>query len=95
MKPESIKDVLDKIFPEIKTRKDRGILEIWGQIAGKQTARHTKPAAFKEGILVVNVDSAIWLYELNLRKPILLQRLKKDGLRQPLKELRFRIGTIS
>lgn len=95
MQPEPVKEIVARIFQNIQAKEGQegNVLEIWRAVAGKHISRHTKPVAFREGALVVNVDRASWLYEVTLCKPLLMRRLKKRlSPRQPLRELRFRIG---
>jgi len=49
--------------------------------------RHAKCVALRNGVLTVNVDSSVWLYQLNLKKEILLKKLS-------LKNIYFRIGEV-
>ncbi len=96
MNPDSVKDIIEQVFQEIKKKNTprAGIVDIWGEVAGKKVVRHTKPVAFKAGILIINVDSTSWLYELNVCKALLIRKMKKRLLDRPLKELRFRIGAV-
>ena len=49
--------------------------------------RHVKCSVLKNGVLTVNVDSSVWLYQLSFKKEDLL---KKIGI----KDIRFRIGDL-
>ena len=49
--------------------------------------RHVKCSVLKNGVLTVNVDSSVWLYQLSFKKEDLL---KKIGI----KDIRFRIGEV-
>lgn len=70
------------------------IAKIWGEIAGKKAASHTKPASLRKKRLVINVDGSSWLYELTLKKRELLAELKKRLGGDKIEELQFRIGEL-
>lgn len=93
----SIKNVLSDVIQNMsggkKTKIDL-IKEAFKAAAGKDARDHAAPAAFKSKRLIVNVDSSVWMYELNLRKQAinkeLNERLKKDGI--IINEIMLRIG---
>jgi len=93
MRPELVKNVVEKILLEIEEKKNQegDILKIWKEVVGERIFRHTKLISFKNGELLVNVDLPTRFYELNIYKPFLLRRLRKKLF---LRELRFRIGAI-
>jgi len=97
MQPEKVNTVLAKIFQEIEEKKSKegSILETWEKVAGKGIARHSRPISLQGGTLIINVDRSAWLYELNLCRPLLMRRLKKELSHwTDLRELRFRIGSV-
>lgn len=58
----------------------------------KRELRHIKVNYFKGGVLGLYVDSASWLYSLNLHKQDLLNKLSSKT--KAIKDIRFRIGEI-
>ena len=96
MKPDSVGNIVAQVLEEIKKKKGKevNIVDAWKEVAGRKTLRHTRPATFKAGVLVVDVESASWLYELNISKPHLLRKMKKKFSDGSLRELRFRLGAI-
>ncbi len=45
---------------------------IWRRITGKNIERCTRPVAFKKGILFIEVEDSVWLYQLTLLKEKLI-----------------------
>jgi len=54
--------------------------------------KHLSFSALKKGTLHIKVDSATWLYYLNLRKQLLLDKLA--GQSAGVKDIHFSIGDI-
>ncbi|MFA4943346.1 MAG: DUF721 domain-containing protein [Lentisphaeria bacterium] len=64
----------------------------WATLVGPEVARQTRPAAFRDGQLFVEVANATWLYVLEtMHKPLILKRLQaaSDGA---IRDLRFLAG---
>lgn len=49
--------------------------EVWQRLVGEEAARHSWPTRLVRAGLTVEVENSGWLYELNLRKPDLLEGL--------------------
>lgn len=58
----------------------------------KRELSHIKINYFKKGILNINVDSSIWIYQLSLKKNALLIELRNDIAE--IKDINFRLGKI-
>ena len=56
----------------------------------KKEIRHIKFNYFKKGVLNIAVDSSGWLYQLSLKKDVLLAGLRRDL--KDIKDIRFRLG---
>ena len=94
--PMSIADVMAKVL-EQKGMSARiaqvGAIDDWAQVVGAQIASVTEPLSVTaDGVLWVRVTTAAWMNELSLLAPTLLQRLNAVPGRQPVKQLRFRLG---
>jgi len=87
--------VLKRVLSSLKKKgryTEEDIALFWEKAAGSKAAGHTKPAAFKGGRLVVNVDGSSWLYELTLKKRDILKKFNDQLKGKKIKEIRFRIG---
>ena len=92
---ERIKDVIKNVITEIspeRRQKQQDVLKLWQEMLGKEAFKHTKLIGFKNHKLLVNVDSSVWMFQLNLKRSYLLARL-----REALKDLEgiiFRMGSV-
>ncbi len=62
------------------------------KILTKKELRHAWFNYFKKGILYISVDSSSWLYQLNLEKQGLLDKLSQK--RAAIKDIRFSLGDL-
>jgi hypothetical protein len=90
---QSINPVLDTIF------RDLGISERikldtlsrrWSDIFSGPLAEHTGPLDLKEGMLVIAVDSPVWLQHLKFMKKDIIEKLKGHGV----KDIKLKHGSI-
>lgn len=91
---EQIKDTLVTVFQGLMDKK-AGITgpdpqEALKKILTKKEYGHIKFNYFKKGILGLSIDSSSWLYNFNLKKETMLQRIKKEL--PDIKDIRLRIG---
>ncbi|MDN3495074.1 DciA family protein [Planococcus sp. APC 4015] len=47
----------------------------WDEVAGADTAQHTRPVAFQEGTLTVQADSTAWAKQLQLMRAHILSEI--------------------
>ena len=47
----------------------------WGEVAGDETAQHTRPVALSEGLLTVQCDSTAWAKQLQLMRAHILTEI--------------------
>jgi len=91
---EGLKGVIEKS----RTFADLDLLQVWRlwpQVVGADVAEHARPAAFRNGRLVVFVDSTVWSQELQFFKGQIIEQIN-DNLGQPvLREIRFQVGRVS
>lgn len=63
----------------------------WNKIFEKTLSSHMAPSKLSEGELLLNVDSPIWIQQLNFCKKDLLTKLGPYGVQG----IRFRLGRIT
>ncbi|MDY0908093.1 DUF721 domain-containing protein [Microbacterium sp. CFBP9034] len=51
------------------------VVHAWSDVAGEDTARHTRPVAFSEGTLTVQADSTAWAKQLQLMRAHILSEI--------------------
>lgn len=62
----------------------------WNELFGPPLCLHLYPISMRDGELIVNVDSTLWLQEASLQKKNILKNLTPFGL----KDVRFRLGRV-
>jgi hypothetical protein len=95
--PTPIKDILQKNLVGANGGKNRPVFEeeikrAWEKAAGKRAGSHSSPAGIKKGLFLVNVDSPIWIYQLNIKKDKIETRLNKLLKQDNLLRVRLRAG---
>ncbi len=64
--------------------------EVWHEILSEPLNLHTCPCDLKNGELLINVDSPVWLQQLKFLQPMIIQKL---GC-YPVKSVRLRLGRV-
>ncbi len=67
---------------------------IWDQTVGPQIAARARPLRLRDGVLEVRVEQAVWMQQLQLMKPKILERLNQRLEGAELKDIYLRRGRI-
>lgn len=62
----------------------------WQQLFNTPISLHMSPASLKEGELLINVDSPVWLQQINFYKADIIKKLSPFGIGT----VRFRLGRV-
>lgn len=92
---EAIKNTIGKIMVSLDAKKNSTSNDLdflLKKLLTKKELRHIKINYFSGGVLNVLVDSSVWLYQLSLKKEVLLVDLRKSVM--DIREIRFRLGEI-
>lgn len=92
---EPIKDILSKVISDISAGRPEihnKIQRLWQNILDGKAIHHTKIVGLQKGKLVVCVDSPAWLFQMNLQKRKVLEKLK-EGIPE-LSHIHFKIGKV-
>lgn len=92
-----IGEILSKSLGALSGRADLELLslwETWTEAVGEEVARHTRPKAFKGTLLLVTVDSSVWIHHLTMMKDEIMARINKQLGEETLREIRFSIGRV-
>lgn len=97
--PAEIGDLLGGLMGRRKLAGQAGtiakIREVWPEVAGEETASHTRLRSLRSGRLVVDVDSAARCHQLAcFQRERILTELQRRLTRVPLSELHFRVGAF-
>lgn len=66
--------------------------KVWAEVVGPQTAQHAQPFRLRAGVLEVRVDHPVWMQQLQLLKPRILERLNKAIAPGVLADIHLRHG---
>ncbi|MBF0358910.1 MAG: DUF721 domain-containing protein [Magnetococcales bacterium] len=66
----------------------------WRLAVGDHVARYTEPVRLENGVLHVRVDNSVWMHNLSLLKPEIVQNLQKSYPEGAVKDLRLRQGSL-
>jgi len=78
-KPVAIKEILQQAVTGIEKQRKNTVFKeeiesFWKEAAGEKAAKHSSPTQLKGETLTINVDSPIWIYQLNINK----QKIEKS-----------------
>ncbi len=73
---------------------EQKVIDRWAEAVGPEIARHTFPRRFSGRVLHVTVDTAPWMQELSLMKPLIMEALTRVGGRSVVRDLRFTVGVL-
>ena len=95
--PIHIGDIIHTVLGSCRKDGDgelTGVWELWGGAVGKVIADNTRPDAFKDGVLLVNVSNSPWVHQLQFMKQEIIEKLNQAFEKELVHEVRFRVGPI-
>src|SRR5579859_5536495 len=90
----ALQDILSRIDNEGHFEIVR-LVRLWPEVVGEAIARRTEVTGLKFHTAVVKVSGAMWIQELNLMKPQILERLREVMGNDTVRDLRFVSGRLS
>jgi predicted nucleic acid-binding Zn ribbon protein len=97
-KPEPLSVAMQPLIERLDREGHFGIVRLvkaWPEIVGEQIARRTEIASLKFHAATVKVSGAMWIQELSLMAPQILERIRAHLGDEVVRELRFVRGGIS
>lgn len=90
--PKGLGDVLGALMKQAGwaphlARED--LVRQWGDVAGTETAAHTRPVALERGILTVQCDSTAWAKQLRLMRAQIVTRIGERYPEAGVEDVRF------
>jgi predicted nucleic acid-binding Zn ribbon protein len=70
------------------------IWDKWTESVGNEITKNAKPAAFKDGTLIVNVSSSVWIQHLKFLKNDMISNLNNILNKKLVKEIKFKIAKL-
>lgn len=93
-----IGNVIEKILSGQKPRAAAGVarvFQLWERAVGEIIAANAKPAAFRDKILLVHVNSSPWLHQLQFLKEDIINKVNVTLGDESIEDIKFKIGPIS
>ncbi len=93
---DSIKNIVQHVVKNISEKKPETELKIqrvWQHILDHKAQQHTRLVGIKEGMLLVFVDSPVWLFQLNLQKRKIVKDIQQEA--PEIKDVCLKIGKVS
>ena len=97
-RPEPIAAAMQPLIERLDREGHFGIVRLvkaWPDIVGETIARRTEIASLKFHTATVKVSGAMWIQELSLMTPQILERIRAHLGDDTVRELRFVRGAIS
>ena len=66
----------------------------WTGAVGETVSAHAQPVDLREGTLVVQVDTSVWMQQLHFMRDTILEKLNLSLFPKPLRGIRFKIGPV-
>lgn len=93
---DNIKDIVNSVISNLSTRSQKGddkLERVWSSVLEKKELQHTKLVGMRDGTVSVLVDTPAWLYQMNIKKTKILDRLQNEI--PDIKNIRYRIGKVT
>ena len=93
-----IGSVIDKILGGQKPKTAAGVAQVfqlWERAVGEIIAANAKPAAFKDKILLVHVNSSPWLHQLQFLKEEIIKKVNAALKDESIEDIKFKIGPLA
>ncbi|MFH1655178.1 MAG: DUF721 domain-containing protein [Candidatus Omnitrophota bacterium] len=86
-----VSSVLEKLASDSIDRHQR-LWQAWQGVAGKKFIKHATIDSYKNGRLVIKVDSSVAMFQLNLKRNQILEKLQKAD--KELKTVDLKLGKV-
>jgi predicted nucleic acid-binding Zn ribbon protein len=86
-----ISELIDRMLDIYRLKSgvdEKRLEESWEEIMGKTIARHTRKVVLKDGVLLLEINSAPLKQELNLSKPKIIQLINEKLGKDTVKDVR-------
>jgi len=95
--PQSLADILEKSSKRFKFSqgvREYRLRKAWTRAVGPAIAQQAQPVRFARGVLTVAVRSSVWLQELQMMIPEILERIRRHPTGRAVDKIRLRIGSV-
>jgi hypothetical protein len=95
--PEHISAILPRAIKAIHPNKIDtfiAICSLWDDIVGKSVSDNVRPAAYKEPLLIVHVNSSAWIHHLQFTKNEMIESINKMLKKTAVTDIKCKIGPV-
>ncbi len=92
-----IKAILDTALNNFRAASDQDMTKIWDmwdKVVGEVISENAKPGAFRDGVLIINVSSSVWLQQLGFLKHDMIKNLNRAIGKNIIKTIKFKIASL-
>ena len=93
---EQIKNVVSSVIEKLASEnvdRNQRLWRAWQEATGKKFFKHATIESYKNGRLLIRVDSPVAMFQLNLKRNHILETLQKAD--SELKSIDLRMGKVS
>jgi predicted nucleic acid-binding Zn ribbon protein len=94
--PARVGDLVPTVLRDLGLETSARVLrlaECWEEAVGPEIAQHCQPTSLRGEQLEATVDSSVWCQQLQLRRPEILEALRRVAPDDAPKDLWLRVGT--
>jgi len=95
-KPARISDLLNDLIKQknwSKKIKQHDVFQLWPKIVGDDIAARTAPHVIRGTVLWVRITDSVWMQQLHLMKPLLLEKINSRLQGAIVSDLRFQVDS--
>lgn len=93
---DSLSDILPNVMKTFRHSPGEQLLqvfEIWNRIVGESVSQNAQPSAFKGRLLLVEVNSSVWMHQLQFLKEDIIRKINETMGEEVVEDIKFKIGT--
>lgn len=93
-RPRTVRELLTPLVAQLTASKRPSadeVAQVWRKLVGPRAARHSHPTSLRRGELLIAVDTSVWLWNLSLQRPRLLEGLQAAWGADTVTSIRLRM----
>ena len=94
---EALGKIMPNVIASLRNRPEENLIEIWdiwNHVVGEGVAENAQPSAFKGKLLLVEVNSSVWMHHLQFLKDNFIERINETLGKGTVEDIKFKIGTL-
>ncbi|MBW2489872.1 MAG: DUF721 domain-containing protein [Deltaproteobacteria bacterium] len=92
-----IGDIINSVLKTCRHDCDEELTQVWSlweSAVGNVIAKNTKPEAFRGKLLLVLVNSAPWMHQLQFLKKDIISKVNQALGKELVQDIKFKIGPV-